>query len=59
MEFKFTVLDYQTRAADAVVRVFDGQPKIEAQSYLRDVGTSSVDKRARGVSASSTPPMAR
>ena len=34
MEFKSTVLDYQTRAADAVVRVFDGQPKIEAQSYL-------------------------
>ena len=30
MEFKFTVLDYQTRAADAVVKVFDGQPKIEA-----------------------------
>ena len=49
MEFKFTVLDYQTRAADAVVKVFDGQPKIEAQSYLRDVGTSSVDKRGQGV----------
>lgn len=48
MEFKFTVLDYQTRAADAVVRVFDGQPKIEAQSYLRDVGTGSVDKRGQG-----------
>ena len=48
MEFKFTVLDYQTRAADAVVKVFDGQPKIEAQSYLRDVGTSSVDKRGQG-----------
>lgn len=47
MEFKFTVLDYQTRAADAVVKVFDGQPKIEAQSYLRDVGTSSVDKRGQ------------
>ncbi len=49
MEFKFTVLDYQTRAADAVVKVFDGQPKIEAQSYLRDVGTDSVDKRGQGV----------
>ena len=48
MEFKFTVLDYQTRAADAVVKVFDGQPKIEAQSYLRDVGTGSVDKRGQG-----------
>lgn len=49
MEFKFTVLDYQTRAADAVVKVFDGQPKIEAQSYLRDVGTGSVDKRGQGM----------
>lgn len=48
MEFKFTVLDYQARAADAVVKVFDGQPKIEAQSYLRDVGTGSVDKRGQG-----------
>lgn len=48
MEFKFTVLDYQTRAADAVVKVFDGQPKIEAQSYLRDMGASSVDKRGQG-----------
>lgn len=48
MEFKFTVLDYQTRAADAVVKVFDGQPKIEAQSYLRDVGTAAVDKRGQG-----------
>ena len=47
MEFKFTVLDYQTRAADAVVKVFDGQPKIVAQSYLRDVGTGSVDKRGQ------------
>lgn len=47
MEFKFTVLDYQTRAADAVVKVFDGQPKIEAQSYLRDVGTGSIDKRGQ------------
>lgn len=48
MEFKFTVLDYQTRAADAVVKVFDGQPKIEAQSYLRDVGTAAVDKHGQG-----------
>lgn len=58
MEFKFTVLDYQTRAADAVVKVFDGQPKIEAQSYLRDVGTGSVDKRGQERSASSIPPTA-
>lgn len=47
MEFKFTVLDYQTRAADAVVKVFDGQPKIEAQSYLRDVGTGVVNRQGQ------------
>ena len=43
MEFKFTVLDYQTRAADAVVQVFDGQPKIDTQSYVRDIGTGYVN----------------
>ncbi|MDO4290224.1 MAG: DEAD/DEAH box helicase family protein [Eggerthellaceae bacterium] len=47
MELKFTVLDYQTRAADAVVRVFDGQPKIDAQSYVRDVGTGVTDKHGQ------------
>lgn len=47
MEFKFNDLAYQARAAEAVVRVFDGQPKVEAQSYLRDVGTGVVDKRGQ------------
>ena len=47
MEFKFSDLEYQARAADAVVRVFDGQPKVEAQSYLRDVGTRVADKRGQ------------
>lgn len=47
MEFKFNDLAYQARAAQAVVRVFDGQPKVEAQSYLRDVGTGVVDKRGQ------------
>ena len=48
MEFKFTVLDYQTRASDAVVKVFDGQPKIDALSYVRDIGTGRVGKHAQG-----------
>ncbi|WP_102338531.1 restriction endonuclease [Collinsella provencensis] len=47
MEFKFSVLDYQTRAADAVVNVFDGQSKIDAQSYVRDLGATRVDKRGQ------------
>lgn len=47
MEFKFNDLAYQARAAEAVVRVFDGQPKVEALSYLRDVGTGVVDKRGQ------------
>ncbi len=45
MEFKFTVLDYQTRASRAVVDVFDGQPKIEAQTYLRDLGELRMNKK--------------
>lgn len=48
MEFKFSVLDYQTRASDAVVKVFDGQPKIDALSYVRDIGTLRVNKRGQG-----------
>lgn len=44
MEFKFSVLDYQTRASDAVVEVFNGQPKIDALSYVRDIGTGVSNK---------------
>lgn len=47
MEFKFTVLDYQTRASRAVVDVFDGQPKIEAQTYLRDLGELRMNKKSK------------
>ena len=47
MEFKFSVLDYQTRASDAVVKVFDGQPKIDALSYVRDIGTGVSNKRGQ------------
>ena len=34
MEFKFSIQEYQTRAADAVARVFEGQPKVEGQEYV-------------------------
>lgn len=47
MEFKFTIQDYQTRAADAVVSVFEGQPKVDAQTYVRDLGSASVDKHGQ------------
>ena len=47
MEFKFKVLDYQTRAADAVAQVFAGQPKVDTVSYLRDLGTTRVNKRGQ------------
>ena len=49
MEFKFTILDYQTRASRAVVDVFDGQPKVEAQSYLRDLGMPRMGKNGQVV----------
>lgn len=38
MEFKFSIQEYQTRAADAVARVFEGQPKVEGQQFVRDLG---------------------
>lgn len=47
MEFKFSVQEYQTRAADAVARVFEGQPKIEGFRYVRDVGRAQVSSRTR------------
>lgn len=39
MEFKFKVQQYQTMAAKAVADVFDGQPKIEGQQFVRDLGS--------------------
>lgn len=38
MQFKFKIQPYQTAAAEAVVRVFEGQPRQEALSYIRDLG---------------------
>lgn len=39
MKFKFKIQPYQTAAADAVCAVFEGQPKGESHSYLRDLGS--------------------
>ena len=38
MKFRFKIQQYQTDAVDSVVRVFQGQPKVEGLSYRRDVG---------------------
>ncbi len=38
MEFKFTIQEYQTKAADAVAQVFEGQPRAEVQQFVRDQG---------------------
>lgn len=43
MELKFRQQRYQADAADAVVRVFEGQPNQGALAYLRDLGVSRVD----------------
>ncbi len=34
MEFKFSIQEHQTREADSVARVFDGQPKPAVSSEL-------------------------
>ena len=40
MKFKFKIQQYQTDAVNAVVRVFEGQPKLEGKAlyYTRDLG---------------------
>ena len=38
MKFEFSQYQYQTDAANAVCDVFEGQPKVEDVSYIRDVG---------------------
>ena len=38
MKFKFKVQPYQTDAVNAVIEVFNGQPKYEPLSYIRDLG---------------------
>lgn len=38
MEFKYTIQDFQTKAAESVARVFEGQPKAESFQFVRDLG---------------------
>ncbi len=38
MKYKFKVQDYQTEAVESTIRIFEGQPKVEALSYIRDLG---------------------
>ena len=45
MEFKFSIQEYQTRAADAVARAFEGQPKVEGQQFVRDLGRTRADAK--------------
>lgn len=39
MKFNFKVQQYQTDAVEAVVRVFEGQPRSSGAEYMRDLGT--------------------
>ena len=39
MKFQFKVQDFQTEAAESIVRVFAGQPKGELDKYRRDIGS--------------------
>lgn len=43
MEFKYTIQDYQTRAANAVADVFEGQPRVEGYQFVRDIGSSAFN----------------
>ncbi len=45
MEFKFTIQDYQTRAAEAVAHVFEGQPKVEGFQFVRDLGADRYNAK--------------
>lgn len=47
MEFKFTVQEYQTQAAYAVSDVFEGQPRVEGQQFVRDMGIGARDARGQ------------
>ncbi len=47
MEFKFKVQQYQTLAADAVADVFKGQPKVNGQQFVRDLGAGFYNKRGQ------------
>lgn len=49
MEFRFKNQRYQEDAALAVVSVFQGQPKQEGFTYLRDKGRAAIHKGMRGL----------
>lgn len=38
MKFKFKIQEYQTKAVNSVIDVFDGQPRIDNVRYTRDLG---------------------
>ncbi len=42
MKFHFKIQGYQTEAVESVIRVFDGQPYVEREKYLRDKGKRKV-----------------
>ena len=44
MQFKFKIQQYQTDAARAVTDVFEGQPNLGAEAYLRDLGVAPQGK---------------
>lgn len=47
MEFKFKVQQYQTLAAGAVADVFEGQPKVDGQQFVRDLGAGFYNKKGQ------------
>ncbi len=42
MKFRFKIQQYQTDAVNSVVRVFEGQPKVVAATYRRDLGDNKL-----------------
>ena len=47
MEFKFKLQQYQTLAASAVADVFKGQPKVDGQQFVRDLGTGFYNEKGQ------------
>lgn len=51
MKFKYKTQDYQTKAVESIVNVFEGQPYIDNFAYTRDLGkdyTKDVDESEIG-----------
>lgn len=44
MKFKFKIQEYQTKAVNSVIEVFNGQPLIDNVRYTRDLGIISKPK---------------